>query len=67
MSVADLGAEDAAQLDLRDHGAGERAGEPDGVADVVVVAVGERGSRRRAPARARDAGQDGLPVSKGST
>ena len=31
----------AAQLDLRDHGAGERAREPDRVADVVGVAVGD--------------------------
>ena len=37
--LADLRSEHATQLDLGDHGTRERAGEPDGVADVVVVAV----------------------------
>ena len=36
---ADLLCEEPAELDLGDHGAGERARELDGVADVVVVAV----------------------------
>ena len=38
--LADLGADDPAELDLGDDGQGD-AGEPDGIADVVVVAVRE--------------------------
>ena len=37
----DLLAEEPAKLDLRDHGAGERPRQRDGVADVVAVAVRE--------------------------
>ena len=36
---ADLLAEKPSELDLGDHGAGERAGQADGVADVVAMPV----------------------------
>ena len=64
---ADLVAEEAAELDLRDHGAGERLRQPHGVADVVVVAVGDedRVDALRLELRGgagRVAGQEGIDV-----
>ena len=64
---ADLLAEEAAELDLSDHRAGERAGQLDGVADVVGVAVRDEDRIDALRLELARRGRTGFPVRNGST